>query len=126
MGLLYRLEEKLTERVEKEVEKSEKDMEFAAEFMAENEQVQESANSVLNGSVLVNLLKAGLAVGSLYAAWTVLSFSQFAALVYLLVGFLTAKFSEYSLSDWEYGVTVALWLPAVLYGLLPDRVRLEK
>lgn len=126
MGLLYRFEERLTERVESEVEKSEKDMKFAAEFMAENKQVQESANSVLQGSVAVSLLKLGLAVGSLYAAWTVLSFSQFAALVYLLVGLLTARFTEYGFSDPEYVATVVFWLPALFYGLLPDRVRIDK
>jgi len=126
MGLLYRLEKRLTERVESEVEKSEKDMEFAAEFMAENKEVQDMSNSVLNDSAAVSLLKLGLAVGSLYAAWTVLSFSQFAALMYLLVGLLTAKFTEYGFSDPEYVATVVFWLPAVLYGLLPDRVRLDK
>jgi len=126
MGLLYRLEKKLTERVENEVEKSEKDMEFAAEFMAENQEVQDMSNSVLNGSAAVSLLKLGLPVGSVYAAWTVLSFSQFAALMYLLVGLLTAKFTEYGFSDPEYVATVLFWLPAVLYGVLPDRVRLDK
>jgi len=126
MGLLYRLEKRLTERVESEVEKSEKDMEFAAEFMAENKEVQDISNSVLNDSAAVSLLKLGLAVGGLYAAWTVLSFSQFAALMYLLVGLLTVKFTEYGFSDPEYVATVVFWLPAVLYGLLPDRVRLDK
>lgn len=126
MGLLYRLEKKLTERVESEVEKSEKDMEFAAEFMAENKEVQDMSNSVLNDSAAVSLLKLGLGVGGLYAAWLVLSFSQFAALMYLLVGLLTAKFTEYGFSDPEYVATVVFWLPAVFYGLLPDRVRLDK
>jgi len=126
MSLLYKLEKKLTEKVENQVEESQKDMEFAAEMLEENPEVQGTANSMMSDSVLVLIVKAGLAVGSVYAAWSVLSLGQFAALAYLLVGLLTARFSEYGFSDWEYSFTVALWLPAVLYGLLPDRVRLDK
>lgn len=126
MSLLYKLEKKLTEKVENQVEESQKDMEFAAEMLEENPEVQGTANSMMSDSVLVLIVKAALAVGSVYAAWSVLSLGQFAALAYLLVGLLVARFSEYGFSDWEYSVTVLFWLPAVLYGLLPDRVRLDK
>ena len=126
MSLLYKLEKRLTEKVENQVEESEKDLEFAAEMVEENPEVQGAANSMMSSSVPVLLLKAGLAVGSVYAAWTVLGLGQFAALAYLLVGLLTARVSDYSFRDWEYSVAVLFWLPAVLYGLLPDRVRLDK
>jgi len=126
MSLLYKLEKRLTEKVENQVEESQKDMEFAAEKLEENPEVQSQANSMMSDSVLVLIVKAALAVGSVYAAWSFLSLGQFAALAYLLVGLLTARFSEYNFSDWEYSVAVLFWLPAVLYGLLPDRVRLDK
>lgn len=126
MSLLHKLEKSLTEKVENQVDEAEKDMEFAAEMLEENPEVQSTANSMISDSLPVLLLKAGLVNGIVYTAWTFLSLGQLAVLSYLLIGFSTAMLSDYSFSDWEYSITVALWLPAVLYGLLPDEVRLDK
>ena len=123
---LEKLEKRLTERVEKEIEKSEKDMEFAAELMGENPEIQKAGSSFMRSSVPRNLLKPALVIGTVYGAWNFLSLQQFGVLSYLIVGLLTAKVSEYSFSDWRAWFTTVLWLPAVVYGLLPDRVRIEK
>lgn len=126
MGLLYKIEKKLTQRVEREIEETEKDMEFAAEMLNENEDVARPVLRFFSGSKwfkLLVLLSAGLGV---YLAWKSFSMKQLTSLAYIIVGLLTAKVSDYGFRNWEFWFTTVLWLPAVLYGLLPGRVRMEK
>ena len=123
---LKSLEKRLTERVEKEIEESGKDLEFAAELMGENPEIQKAGSSVMRSSVTRNLLKAGLVIGAVYGAWSFLSLQQFGFLGYLVVGLLTAKVSEYSMIDWRAWFTTVFWLPVLVYGMLPDGVRLDK
>jgi len=123
---LESLEKRLMERVEREIEKSEEDLEFAQELMEENPSVSGAASSLVGDSLPVKFLKAGLVLAGVYLAWSSLSLVQFMGLVYLVTGFLTAKLSDYRKVDWEYWFTSLFWLPAVLYGVLPDRVRFDK
>jgi len=123
---LEKLEKRLTERVEREIEKSGEDLEFAQELTAGNPSVSGAASSLVGDSLPVKFLKAGLVIAGVYLAWSSLSLVQFSGLVYLVTGFLTAKLSDYRKVDWEYWFTSLFWLPAVLYGVLPDRVRFDK
>lgn len=120
------LEERLRKRVEREVEESQNDLDFAAELISENPDSRSVAESIVFSSVPVLFLKAVLFVGGFYLAWKALSLQLFVGGLYILTGLGTAKFSEYSVDQWEYWFTTVFWLLAVLYGLLPDRVRVEK
>ena len=126
MSLLYRLEKRLEGRVEEEIEESQKDLEFAQELMAENPEASSTAQSLVSDSIPVKLFKAGVVVGGIYFAWSSLSLLQFSSLAYLVVGFLTAKVSDFGKKELGFWAATVFWLPIVAYGLLPDRVRPDK
>lgn len=119
MGLKKRLQKIL----EEEKRKTSKDVQWALE------QDPKTANKVLKFlrkslAFKLGVFLAGFAV--FYVTVTSLTFNQLLMLLYALTGAGVAKVSDYTWSDWESYVAVALWLPIVLYSFLPDSLRVEK
>lgn len=126
MGPLERMERRLQQKVEHQAEEVDKDVDFALEFLEENPEVNSVATNLTTSSLPVKILKGFLGVSTVYILWTNLSFNQFLGVVYLFVGFLTARVSDYGKMDWKYWFTAVFYLPVVVYGLLPDQLRIDK
>jgi len=124
--MLYSLEKKVQKRLEKEVEETEKDVEFAMDFVEENPDVNKAATGITTSSLPKKLFAGFLGISAVYLLWNNLSGNQFFGLVYLFVGYLTARISDYKYSNWRYWFTVVFYLPVVVYGLLPDKLRWDK
>lgn len=117
---------KLRKRVEREKKELKKDREYAEELISENPGSRRIGYKLSKGGMFSVLLKVGTPILLLLLVYRFLGVHVLAAIIYLSIGVLTAKASDYSKNDWRFYFTVVLYLPVVFYGLLPDKLRVDK
>lgn len=113
----------LKDRFQKEKRRTAEDVQWALN------QSPETANKTLRFLRKSLPVKLGVVLalgGAIYVAVTSLTNQELAVFTYLLIGVGVARVSDYGYSDWESYFAVLFWLPTVVYGVLPDRCRVEK
>lgn len=111
MGLKQRLED----RLHREVEKSQEDVAWALE---KNEDAAKTANKMMSQSVYLTLGKGLLVFFVALGMVKALSFTQLLLVVYLYIGVMVAKYSDYGWKSFEAYIGVFAWLPIIVLGMI--------